>query len=95
MGTMCNQEPRPTRDITSDQMGRFVQNVKAFASEHNLSYDQALKTFELALYDRRTDVMIDDGNFTDENMCGIGTAIKEVAESLRDVASALDEFHRE
>lgn len=92
MGTMCNQPARPTRDIENDQMSRFCENVKKFADSHGLTYDQALKTFEVAVYDRRNDIMVDNGNFMDENMCGIGTAIKDVAEQLREIADSVSDI---
>lgn len=94
MGTMCNQKVRPTRDINGPEIHGFIDMIKEIAENKKISYELALKTYELMAYERRTNVMIDDGNYMDENMCGIGTAIKEIAESINDVAQALEEVAR-
>lgn len=92
---MCNQPARPRREIDTESTKAFMEMVKGISKEHHIPFEAALKVYEVMAYERRTNIMIDNGDSTDENMCGIGTAIKEVAESLSDVASALDEFHRE
>ncbi len=89
---MCVQQPRPTRDITTDDAKIYVATMRKFAKDVNISMEAAVKIFELMAYERRTNVMIDNGNFTDENMCGIGTAIKDIAENLHEVAQALEEI---
>lgn len=94
MGVMCGQEPRPKREIDINSTRVFSDMIKEIAEKQKISYELALKTYELMAYERRTDIMIDDGNFTDENMCGIGTAIKNVAENFHDVVQVLEEIAR-
>lgn len=94
MGEMCNQLTRPTRDINTQDVHTFIEMVKEISQQQKITYELALKSYELMAYERRTNIMIDDGNFTDENMCGIGKTIKEVAEQLHDVADALEEIAR-
>lgn len=94
MGTMCNQNVRPRRELDLGYAGAFSNMIKELAKKQNITYDQALKTYELMAYERRTDIMIDNGDFTDENMCGIGSAIKDISDQLHDVAEALEEIAR-
>jgi len=44
--------------------------------------DQAIKITEIEAYQRRTDIMVDDGDYLDENLYGIGTALERIAEAL-------------
>ena len=94
MGTMCKQNPRPKREIDITSVGYIIDSIKEIADNKKISLDQALKAYELIAYERRTNVMIDNGDFSDENMCGVGTAIKDVAEQLGDIAEAISEFHK-
>lgn len=94
MGTMCNQPARPRREIDTESTKAFMEMVKEIAKEHHIPFEAALKVYEVMAYERRTNIMIDNGDFTDENMCGIGTAIKEIAEQIHDVADALEEIAR-
>lgn len=91
---MCNQDTRPRREITFGAAKELLNNIKEFAKDEKISTEAAVKIFEMLAYERRTDIMIDNGDFTDENMCGIGTAIKELGEQIHDVADALEEIAR-
>lgn len=92
MGTMCGQPVRPTREIDIASAKAFSEMIKEIAKDQKITFEGALKVYELMAYERRTNIMVDDGNFTDENMCGIGTAIKELAEQVHDIADALQEI---
>lgn len=92
MGTICNQDHRPRREIDINFVRIFADSIQEVADAQGISFDQALKVYEVAAYERRTDIMVDGGNFTDENMCGIGTAIKELGEQISDIADALQEI---
>ena len=92
MGKMCNQDPRPTREIGFDGVEAFIAKMKEIAEKQQVSLEETLKAYEVIAYERRTKIIIDSGDYTDENMCGIGTAIKEVGEQIRDIADALQEI---
>lgn len=92
MGTLCGQDARKRRSIDNSNIEYFVKEIKAIAKNNDLTYEEALKTYEILAYERRTEIMIDDGDFTDENMCGIGKKIGEVAEALESVATSIEKI---
>jgi len=47
--------------------------------------DQAIKIAEIMAYQRRTDLFVDDGDYLDENLYGIGTALERIAEALENI----------
>jgi len=82
MGKVCNQPRRDRLTIKMDDADRFVKNIKNFAKDNEISYEEALKTFDTLAYERRTDAIIDAGDNMDECLCGLYQSLSGIADSI-------------
>lgn len=56
----------------------LCEEVKLLAKEYDLSFSDALKAYELAIRDNALSAYIENGDFLDENLFGIGEALEQL-----------------
>ncbi len=84
MGKLGNQPVRPRRKINFSELKEPLYFIEKIIKNSNLTEESIIKILEILEYSRRTNVMIDDGDFKDEQIGGIGELIENFISSRND-----------
>ncbi len=87
MGTLTDQPPRKYRFPESEEVGIMVRQVKELSKKENISFDQALRIFELLEQERSNTLSVDNGDIWDEQIGGIGKILEKIAESCKEITN--------
>lgn len=91
MGTLFNQEPRPFRIITTEDVISFIEDMQKISKKTKLEINEVIKVVEILELRRKNDLFIDDGDTFDEQMSGIGEIMNELVENLISISNAITE----
>lgn len=95
MGTLFNQPVREIRPVSLSDLKETHSIIKQFAKDTGVTIDQAIKIFEIEEYNKRTAVMILDGNVHDEQMAGMGQLLKSFIDKVDFIAKQLEEIKQQ
>ena len=82
MGIVGNQPPREAHRVDMEDFHEVLKNMQNQAHEVGVSVAEAVSVYQTMEYERRTNFLIDDGNFLDEHITGIVEALKEIARNM-------------
>ncbi len=82
MGTLHNQEPRNYKFVERRNATDLIDEILDVAEATNVSFDQALRVYELLEQKRKTDCFVDNGDIWDEQISGIGQILEKIATAL-------------
>ena len=91
MGTLFNQPERLKHRVELNDLETQVQAIKVIADKNAVSYERVLATYKLLEYQRRTEVMVDNGVIWDEQIAGMCELIKEINETISDAILKAEE----
>ena len=72
MGTLQSQPARNYRHMGMTEVMSEIKDIQSVAKNANVTFDQALRVFELLELRRRNSLFVDNGNIWDEQIAGIG-----------------------
>jgi hypothetical protein len=76
---MKQQPTRRRVDANIDSSAKNIaESIMVLQHEHELTFEQSAKCYELALIEARLTAYIDNGDFLDENLYGIGDALENI-----------------
>ena len=84
MGTLFDQPVRNHRRVELKELETQIQCLQVIANKCGVTFDQALATYKLLEYQRKTEVTIDNNDIWDEQIGGIGELLKELNAIISD-----------
>lgn len=87
MGTLHSQPNRDYKQVDGDHVGAEILLIKRIAKQTDVTFDQALRVFELMEHRRRNNLFVSNGDAWDEQISGIGKALDGIAESIESLKS--------
>jgi hypothetical protein len=85
MGTIGNQPPRNSHEITYEVLEKFLQDAVELASEHSVSIEAVIKAKHALELERSNDIAVQNGDYTDEQAGGIGDILSRIAAALEEI----------
>lgn len=82
MGTLYEQPERDYRHVALHEVISDIKTIKTVAKEGGITFDQALRVFELMETKRRNDLFVDNGDIWDEQIAGIGMCIDKLTDAI-------------
>ena len=82
MGTLHDQKPRNYKTVISQDAKDLIDEILDVAEATNVSFDEALRVYELLEQKRKTDCFVDNGDIWDEQISGIGQILERIATAL-------------
>jgi hypothetical protein len=61
----------------------YAESIIAIQIEHGITFEQSAKCLELALIQARLSAYIENGDFFDENLYGIGDALESLSNKTK------------
>jgi hypothetical protein len=91
MGTLFDQPPRKSYSVSDQAAKNKLQQIKKFCTANNISFEEAIKLFEMLEYSRRTDVIVSSGDIHDEQLHGLGNLIQSFIDKVDFMAKIMEE----
>ena len=85
MGTLHDQKPRDHNSFDSKKAIELIDEILDVADATNISFNEALRVYELLEQKRKTDCYVDNGDAWDEQISGIGTILERIASALENL----------
>ena len=82
MGTLHSQPERDFKRVTQFDIEEKILRIQAVSKVTGISFDQALRVWELQEQIRRNDLFVANGDIWDEQIGGIGDAIERIGSAL-------------
>lgn len=82
MGTLHDQKPRNYKTVISQDAKDLIDEILDVAEATNVSFNEALRVYELLEQKRKTDCFVDNGDIWDEQISGIGQILERIATAL-------------
>jgi len=82
MSKLGNQPERKFFQVNMNEVDEFIKYAKHTAEVNDITYKEAVEVFKILEYARRTDVIVEDGDFRDEQAGGFGELIEKLIEKL-------------
>lgn len=78
MGTLFSHGPRPYHSVNQNDVVSFIKEIKHIIKVTGYTFNDVMRIYEYLEYQRQNDIAIDDGDFMDENLSGIGHILEEM-----------------
>ena len=75
MGTLLEQKPRNYRHLDERDAILKIDEIKEISKVKKVTFDQALKVYELLENQRATNLYVANGDIKDEQLAGFGELI--------------------
>jgi len=83
MGTLLNQKPRNYRHLDERDVLLKIDEIKDISKVKKITFDQALKVYELLEQERSNNLYVANGDIKDEQLAGFGELIIKYIESIK------------
>ena len=81
MGTIGNQ---PARNQFDQDLSSFIDELVELGKKKKLTIDQVIGAYKVLELQRQNNIAIQDGDYFDEQMGGIGDKLSEIASAIRE-----------
>ena len=86
MGTLGNQERRYQCTVSSHELEDFLAAANQLAAKHNIPITAVIEAKHVLEMERKNTLMVQAGDFEDENLGGFGEIMGRIADALEAIA---------
>lgn len=84
MGMLGAQEPRNYYDVKNSDINNRLIDIKAWAKQHGMSATDIIAAIHVMEIKRQNDILVDAGDYLDENLGGFGDYLQELISILHE-----------
>ena len=83
MGTLQNQTPRNYKNLNPNDIEFLTEDLIKISKKYKLDIVHVIKIYEILEYQRRTSIMVADGDAKDEQLSGFGKLCEDLINSIK------------
>ncbi|HIF9329265.1 TPA: hypothetical protein ACX6RL_001522 [Photobacterium damselae] len=83
MGKLGEQSPRKPYRVSDQHLDMYLTELKELAKKHNMNVRDVIQAKLVLEFERQNNITVDDGDYRDEHMDGIGNCLKEIAYAIQ------------
>lgn len=82
MGILGNQPPRENYNVSADSLDCFLSDTVELAKKYKISVDSVINAKHVMELARQNNLMVQHGDYFDEQIGGLGSLLEKISERL-------------